>query len=177
MELEDLLADSSRKTAELAVNFVGNDEALFKKMLDFALLDRNHFSMRAARVIQMATAKHPELIKPFVPILVTLLSEFKVEGLRRSTLRILADYIDELTEKEDGTLMDACFKFILDFNQKPAIIVYSMDILYALSNKYPDIKPELISCIENQLPVSSAGIKSRSQKMLRKLYQELEVRS
>ena len=33
MELEDLLFDSSRRTADIAVNTIGSNPGLFKKML------------------------------------------------------------------------------------------------------------------------------------------------
>ena len=49
-----------------------------------------------------------------------------------------------------------------------------MEIIYKISQLYPEIKNELISTVENMMPRSSFGIKSRGRKLLKKLYREVE---
>ncbi len=169
MELEDLLADSSRKTVDIAVSFIGDDPVLFQKMLDFALLDKYPYAMRAARVIQVISEANPIRLAPFIDTIVLAMPHFKTGGLNRSMLRVLAFHIDEMSEEQLGILVDVCFRNVLNSKEKPAIKVYSMDILYEISNLYPDIKHELISSIEAQYPISSVGIKSKSRKMLKRL--------
>ncbi len=177
MELEDLLVDSSKITADMAVHTIGEDPVLFQKVLDFALEDRDVFAQRASRVIQLSATKYPFLIKPHLNNIITSFPEFRNGGLKRNMLRYLSKHTKELTEEQHGILFDVCYMFLMNSEEKPSIIVYSMDILYDISNQYPDLKNELISCIENKMPTASAGIKSRSKKMLKKLYDEIEVRS
>lgn len=174
MELEDLLADSSRKTVDIAVSFIGENPDLFKKMLDFALLDKYPYAMRAARVIQVISEANPNKVIPYIDTIVHAMPHFKTGGLNRSMLRILSYHCKKMSEEQLGILTDVCFKNLLNSNEKPAIKVYSLDILYEISNLYPDIKPELISSIETQLPRSSIGIKSKSRKMLKKLRLEIK---
>jgi len=173
MELEDLLADSSRKTVDIAVQFIGDDSVLFRKMLDFALLDKYPYAMRAARVIQVIAEANPPRAVPYIDTIVQAMPGFKTGGLNRSMLRVLSYHCKKMSEEQLGILTDICFKNVLNSNEKPAIKVYSMDILYEISNLYPDLKRELISSIEAQLPRSSVGIKSKSRKMLKKLYNEI----
>ena len=175
MELEDLLVDSSKITADMAVHTIGEDPVLFQKVLDFALEDRDVFAQRASRVIQLSAIKYPHLIKPHLNKIIKSFPDFRNSGLKRNMLRHLSKHTMELTEEQHGILLDVCYKFIMSSDEKPAIKVYSMDILYDISNQYPDLKKELISCIENIMPTASEGIKSRSKKMLKKLYQEIEV--
>ncbi len=167
MELEDLLIDSSRITADMAVHTIGENQALFKKVLDFALEDNNQYAMRAARVIHLTATNHPELIRPYLNKIIHALSGFKNDGLKRSMTRILSEHCTELNEESHWILIDVCFNYLMDPNEKIALKIYSMDILYNISQQYPDIKKELISCIENQLPYASAAIKSRGEKMIR----------
>lgn len=175
MELEVLLVDSSKITADMAVFTIGDDPVLFKKVLDFALEDKDVFAQRASRVVQLCAVKFPFLMKPHLNRIITSLPGFQNGGLKRNILRLLSQRTDQFTEEQQGILLDVCYKFIMNSEEKPAIKVYSMDILYDISNQYPDLKKELISCIENQMPTASAGIKSRSKKMLKKLYKETEV--
>ena len=176
MELEKLLIDSSKITADMAVHTIGDNPVLFKKVLDFALEDRDVFAQRASRVIQLCTSKYPHLIQPHLNEIITSLPGFQNGGLKRNVLRLLSQRTNEFTEEQQGILLDVCFKFIMNSDEKPAIKVYAMDILYDISNQYPDLKNELISTIKSQMPTASAGIKSRSQKMLKKLYKEIEAR-
>ena len=117
------------------------------------------------------------MIKPHINRIITALPGFQNDGLKRNMLRLLSKHTNDLTEEQNGILLDVCLKYLMDSDEKPAIKVYSMDILYDISNKYPDLKKELISCIENKISAASAGIKSRSKKMLKKLHKEIEVRS
>lgn len=177
MELEDLLVDSSKITAEMAVHTIGDNPVLFKKVLDFALEDKAKYAQRASRVIQKSATKYPDLIRPYFKQIVNAFPDFQNVGLKRNMLRLLSKHYKELNEEQQGILLDVCFNYLMNSNEKPAVIVYSMDILYEISNQFPDLKMELISCIENQMPTASAGIKSRSKKMLKKLQKEIEVRS
>jgi hypothetical protein len=159
----------------MAVYTIGDDPVLFQKVLDFALEDKDVFAQRASRVIQLVAQDYPHLIKPHLNHIIVSFPDFQNGGLKRNMLRLLSKYTEELTEENHVILLDICLKYLLNSDEKPAIKVYSMDILYDISNRYPDLKKELISCIENQMPNASAGIKSRSKKMLKKLYKEIEA--
>ena len=52
-------------------------------------------------------------------------------------------------------------------NEPIAVKAFSMTVIFNLSKKYPDIVPELKASIEYLMPNASAGIKSRSNKILR----------
>ena len=94
------------------------------------------------------------------------------EGPRRSFLKILADVPCDLNEDQKGMLANVCFDWIQSENQPVAIKVYCMQILAGIAESEPDLKPELISVIEEQIPRGSAGIKAQGKKILKKLYKE-----
>jgi hypothetical protein len=174
LDLEDLLFDSSRRTADIAVGLIGDNPEIFKKFLDFALDDKTPYAMRAARVVQLSSHQHPELIRPYLKEIIHKLPYLKSDGLRRGFLKIFTERSLDLDEESFGILADTTFNCLNNPAEKPAMKVYSMEILFRISDFYPEIKPELISTIENQLPHSTAAIKSAGKKLLRKLYIQTE---
>jgi hypothetical protein len=174
MDLEDILYDSSRRTAEIAVSAIGNNPDIFEKFFEYAMLDKGRFAMRAARVIQLASHRHPELIRPYMKEIIQKLPFIKTEGLKRGFLKILTERSFQFDEETMGILVTHSFEILANPAEKPAMKVYALEILYSISKYYPDIKPELISSIENLMPRSSAAVKSVGKRLLKKLYFELQ---
>lgn len=173
MDLKDLFSDSYRKTADLAVAYIGSDPVRFKLVLEFALEDDGQYAMRAARAINLSSFRHPQLIRPFLPLLVNKLGSFQNDGLKRGMLKTLFQRSYEYSDDVFGRLVDICFQFVNDPGEKVAIKIYALELLYRSSISYPEIKPEIISTIENIMPMASRGIQSRGKKMLKILYREI----
>jgi hypothetical protein len=172
-DLYDLLFDSSTKVAVSATKVVGEDPARFQAMLEFALRDEKQFAMRAIRVINFVTEKYPELILPYLSRLINGMPNYKTIGLKRGVAKILSENYFNYNEDDAGILVDTCFNWLNDSAEPIAMKIYSMEILYRVSKTYPDIKPELISSIENELPRESAAIRGRGRRILKKLYKEV----
>lgn len=169
MDLKDLLSDSSRRTIDVGVDFIGKDPERFNLMLNFALEDNGRFAMRAARVINISSTINPELIKPHLSVLADNINDYNNNGLRRGVLKTIAEMEFNYNDDVMGKLVDSCFQFFNDPGEEVAIRVYALEILYRASLKFPEIRPELVSCMEHELPRSSAGIRSRCKKVLKKL--------
>lgn len=70
-------------------------------------------------------------------------------------------------------MLDFCIHHFTTAEEPIAVRVHAMQILYNISETEPDFKPELIHIIEHELEYhSSAGIKSRGGKLLKKLRKE-----
>jgi len=168
-DLKKLLSDSSRFTVDVATNLIDRNPEIFSKMLDFALLDLGAYSMRAARVVYFSSLRHPGLIRPYLPALVQKLSGMKNDGLKREMTKTIAVQPLQYDEETAGSLVDTCFAFMNSQQEKVAVKVYAMEILFKLSEIYPDLRQELICSIEYMMPEASAGMKSRGRKYLTKL--------
>ncbi len=174
MDLEDLFFDSSRRTIDIAVNTIDDNPDVFKKILDFALEDKGKFAQRAARAIQMTSVKHPRLATPHLKDIINGMSGFKTGGLKRSMAKMISEIEWDFDEETLGILAETCFKWVNDTNEEIAIKIYSQDILYRITNIYPELKNELIHTLDTQMPRSSVAIKSRSRKMIKKLRKEID---
>lgn len=166
------LADSSRKLADLTANMVYENPSLLKPLLEIAWYEAEPLSQRASRVVSICSGNYPEMIIPYVSEVIQKLSIQKSEGSRRNFLKIFADGNFKIKSKEKGLLMNSCFGFLTG-NYSVAVKVYSMEILYKLSVDLPEIQRELYEVLNNQKEESSAGYKSRAQKILKRINQNL----
>jgi hypothetical protein len=169
----ELLGDSSRITADIAVEFILEHPQFFEEALDLSLADKPLISMRASRVVQLAAERKKELIAPFLDRITESLSSLKETGALRSLLKILSAHTHSLSEQHSGILLNDCFGWLESASCPIAIQVYSLEILYNISNTLPELKPELVVVLQTRKDSESAGIRSRARELLRKLYREI----
>jgi hypothetical protein len=170
MDFEAQLVDSSRFIAELVAANVGNDAGHFKKLMDLSFSRKQKVSMRASRAAIFCVEKFPHLIEPYLDKIIRLLP--KDECVRKNFMKILAEIPLEFTEDQLGILIESCFEMLLSDKSSIANKAYSMELLYKISEIEPDLKIELISAIEEQIPKGSSGIKVIGRRLLKKLYSE-----
>ncbi len=163
------LADSSRVLAELTASMVYDNVELLKPLIEVSLLDEDPWSQRASRVIRICGCRFPELFRPHCSPILKRLNGIKSEGVVRNFLRIIEDNTIHLTKKDKSILLNLCFDYLTG-NFSVALKVYSMQILYNLSLDIPEIGAELSRLIEQNLPDSSPGYRSRGEKILKKLH-------
>ena len=112
------------------------------------------------------------MAKPFLPRLINNLDRFHHDGLKRHSLRILSRH--KIPDNQKVIVIDFCFKMLTLF-EAAAIKVHAMQILYNLSQEESDLKPELISAIEQAVVEGTTGVKNRGHRMLKKLYKEVNA--
>lgn len=150
-------------------DIVLNDLGLFDELFKIVISNREPISRRAIWSLDYCIEKSPKLLKDSQKIqLIEMLESFCHEGLLRHSLRILARY--HIPDSHQGKLINFCFDILLNQKSSIASKAWSMEILYDFSLKEPEIKPELIAAIEFQRETTSAGIKNKIGKMLKKLH-------
>jgi hypothetical protein len=160
------LVDSSRLVADMLVKDIGNEDSKFHEMLTIALLDEYPISMRAARVIALCTEQNPKLMESYISQLIYSLGTLRIDGVKRSFLKIIAETTIIPDEESIGILTDLAFTWLDDTKQAIAIRYYCVDILLKVSNLYPEIGDELQILLKNLLEGESPGLKSKSKKVL-----------
>jgi hypothetical protein len=170
--IEFLSIDSSRLNADLLVEKFEEDHGIFKTILDVMYQDTYPLSMRASRVVWLIAKKYPSFIYPYLPVFIKKMSHFKVDGVRRNILAILADI--PLPDIDMGLLFDACYNWLESEKEPVAIRGNAITILYKISEKEPELKAELIELFEAQLPCNSKGIETKIKDMLQKLRKEVK---
>lgn len=112
MKIEELLPDSYRKTAELATQFIIENPAFIK--LFIAELDKQEpvIAMRLSRVIALCNDQKPELILPYIELLLNLLIRTKNNAIIRNILYVFQKSWKKLNEDDFGKLLDKCFNYM-----------------------------------------------------------------
>jgi len=173
---ESKLVDSSRLVADMLVQEIGDEVSKFNEMLTLSLKDKYPVSMRAARVIALCAERNPKLIEPFFNQFILPLKILKVDGVKRSFLKILAETSLIYDEESAGILTDIAFSWLEDSRQAISIRYYCIEILLKVSKQYPEIGNELQEMLEDLLKDSSSGIKSKSRKVINFLKKQKTIK-
>jgi len=167
MKLRDsILKEHSRKNCHRIVYWVGGIQERFDQLFQLFLGDDYRVVQRAAWPLSYCVEAHPRLISKHLG---KLISNLKKQGLhnavKRNSVRLL-QFI-EIPVGLHGDLMNICFSYIADPDEKPAVKAFSLGVLQKLSSKYPEIKNELKLIINERWEYESAAFRSRGRKILR----------
>lgn len=171
-----LLLEMSRRNTDLVADLVFQKPELFEEL--FLVFARNEepISRRAAWVLDTVSEQYPELLAPHLDEITDLLPKFSHDGLKRHSLRMLA----RLPLPDDdrlGELITICFNWLLSPVEAVSAKIYSMDLLYRVSQIEPDLKQELADSIEWRINEGTPGYQHRGRKMLKQLNAEINNRT
>jgi hypothetical protein len=163
------LGDSGRRTADLAVEAVGNNPAYFRRLVDISFTEPYPACMRAARVAQLSCEQHPALILPHVEEVITRIEGHKVSGVKRSYLKVISDNFDMAKPEDPGKLVQMCFDWLISPKEDPSIRIYAAEIIYQVTLREPDLKNELVTVLEEVVTEDITSIRNRGKKILARL--------
>jgi 8-oxo-dGTP diphosphatase len=160
----------TRQEAEWLATSAIENPAVFDKLLEYSFSDDDKLAFRSSWTLTKVCDKYPELIYPHMDIVIGALANLENESAMRSLLRIISlSDMERISEKNHGILADHCFGLLRSGFSAIAIKAYSMEILYRLVLKYPELRNELAATISMLQPEGSAGIVSRGRQILKKL--------
>lgn len=163
---EELEKEHSKAQALRIANYAVQNKKQFRELMDCYTDIDYRLSQRAAWSVSWAARNKPDMIKPYMGVLVKRLQEPGVHpAVIRNAVRVL-EAID-IPEPYHGQIMNACFGFIENPATPAAIKAFSLTILDRLSATYPEIKPELILIIEERWDTETAAFRSRGRKILK----------
>lgn len=170
--LQDLLVPGTgRDHADMLVEAALQNSEFFASLVKVYLSNTEPHSRKAAWVIDLCVEKDPGMISPYIGEMIRMLEKFSHDGLKRHTLRMLMHV--PLPEEELGTLVKTCFEWLVTPSESVAVKVYSMEILYSVSQSETDLKKELADSIEWRLDEENAGFRNKGLKILKKLSREI----
>jgi 8-oxo-dGTP diphosphatase len=160
----------SMKEAEWIATSAIENPAIFNKLLEYSFSDDNKLAFHASWILTKVCDKYPELIYPHMSKIMDALGNLGNESAMRSFLRIISlSDLERISEKHHGILADQCFSLLRSGFSAVAVKAYSMEILYKLVLKYPELRNELSVTIKMLQPEGSAGILARGRQILKKL--------
>ncbi|TAL61448.1 MAG: hypothetical protein EPN85_04705 [Bacteroidetes bacterium] len=162
---KELLREHSKRQANRIARYACRSNSNFKELIQCYSSHDYVLAQRAAWSVSIAGRMNPKLVAPHIKYLVDVISRKDVHNaVIRNSVRILEAI--NIPKKYQGKVMQACFGFLENYSVPGAIKAYSMTTLYNLSKKYPEIKGELKSIIEDRREQETPAFKSRGRKIL-----------
>jgi 8-oxo-dGTP diphosphatase len=160
----------SMQEAEWIATSAIENPAIFEKLLEYSFSGDNKLAFRSSWTLTKVCDRYPEMIYPHLSTIIEALPNIENESAMRSLLRIISlSDMERISEKLHGLLADQCFSLLRSGFSAIAIKAYSMEILYRLVLKYPELRNELTATISMLQPEGSAGIVARGRQILKKL--------
>lgn len=165
---EQILEEHSKANCNAIVQWIGNSQQRFDQLFDLFLKDEYRVVQRAAWPLSYAVIAHPEFIKKHFSKLLKNLDKPGIHNsVKRNTVRLMQDI--QIPEKFHGQVMNICFDFISSPDEAVAVKAFALTVLENLSKKYPEIKSELKTIIEDRWDYESAAFRARGKKILKSL--------
>ena len=165
---KQLLKEQSKKNCNLIIGFIGSNNVRFEELVQVYLEGPYRVTQRAAWPLSYCVQRHPLLVVPHLKSLLDFVSRSNSPvAVKRNTMRLL-QFI-EIPGKWQGKVANICFGFMANHKETIAVQVFAMTVLFNLAKAHPEIGRELEVLIEDRLPYSSAGFRSRGIKILKQL--------
>lgn len=161
------LAHSKLFTTQIAEE-INTHPKRMEELMDIFKKGPKELQQRAAWVVSVVAEKNPHLLQKYLRLFIELLGQpGKHDAINRGICRSLQ--FMAIPEKHEGKVLDLMFLLMRSGKEPIAVKVFAMQVAANLSEKYPDIAPELKSTITAMLPDGSAGIKSRGKNILKRM--------
>lgn len=171
MDIENELSKDFSKARVIHIaDKIGADEDRFAKLMEIFLRGTYIFTQKAAWVISECADRYPFLIIPFFRHFIDKLQEAHASDSVKRNIISVWQHVD-IPEEYIGEVYDLCYGY-MNSNESIAVRAFSITVCYNITQKLPELKPELILTLEDLLIKNQDGspaIKSRAKKILTQL--------
>lgn len=162
---EEILKEHSKNQAVFLSEYIGSDQKKFDELISYMLSDESVLAQRAAYTFSYTAENDLSLVKKHLAKLIAQLKIDSHNAVHRNILRILSQL--DIPEKHMGMLTDICFNFLINPKEVIALRAFSMEVLYKITLKEPDLAEELVLTIKDGLPFATAAYKSKAKKIIK----------
>jgi len=174
LEFDSFLLSNQKYVKQDIVRFVEERGIYVDYLRERCLsISKERIVWRSAWVLAELIKRNHDVIsdkEEFVVEIIEKLSFFETPGQVRELLKVLLIYFSYIPESKYAVLINVCFVFLQDKYTDVSFKVHGMQLLYNISEKYPEIKRELRMVLEDIVKYEKKGVQSRALKILRKLF-------
>lgn len=163
---EAILKERSKKQRDLIVRWIGKDPGRFTELISLFLQGDYRVTQRAAWPLSTCAMAHPQLIQAQLPALVAHLHQKDLpNAVKRNVVRLLQTV--EIPPELEGSVLTLCMDYLASDLEPVAVKAFSLKVLERLSQKYPEILPEIRYMILAQLQRQSPAFRVRARVFLK----------
>ncbi len=166
-----LLREHSKSQCLKIAGYISDDQQKFDALVRALLAGPYRVTQRAAWPLSVCIERFPVLAKPHFATFIDVLSRDTHVAVRRNVLRSLQFL--KIPVRYHGKMVEIC-DVLLREQEPVAIQVFAMSIWAQIAEAHPDLQAELCSLLEEKLPFSSAGYRSRATKILRRFNRKVQ---
>lgn len=166
-QLEELLLSPRlMHHAQMMSAWVGNSSKRFDALASLVYGDDPVLAQKAAWPMTYISGAHPEWIQKHLP---ALLAATKKPGVHTAIVRSVVRSLQfvSIPQSLHGEVMDSCFRYIEDINEKPAVKAFALTVLHHLSKQYPDILPEIREIVASRMDLETPAFRVRARVFLK----------
>lgn len=173
MKIEDILFDSSRAAADMAVDIIRQQPALFEDAYRLCMAQKGVMALRTARVVQLVAEEHPGIFRPYFPDMVHSLHMLRHSSVKRCMMKVLTFY--DLTDEEElhGLIIDAAFMRMNEPGEDVSTRAYAMRVIRRFLKIYPEISGEYIAALKFLTTNAKETLSNYAEKLLKEVYREV----
>lgn len=150
IELSEVLVKGMGKHVVDKLAAQANDDpVLYRELLDVLETQETTPAMKASWVLANAARLDKAPAQKHGSRFLQLLFNARIGGVQRELMKVLE--VVELSDEEEGRFVDLCFQLLRQPGLDVGIRYYGLRILRQKVKKYPDLKPELITSLEEVL--------------------------
>jgi hypothetical protein len=168
MDLKALLGCKNNKTAyESNIANIEKYPDKFAELMECFFDKDIRICQNASWPVSYVGTKFPELLLPYLPLMIKNLENPVHDAVVRNTVRTWQNMI--IPEEYLGEIYEKCFNYLIEPKIAIAIRAFSMTVCANIAMNIPELKQELFIAISEQIEMGSPGIRSRGQKILKSL--------
>ncbi len=159
---------------EITLKKISESPADFPTLMQVALYSKDPNSWRAIYLADRIHDLHPEWLAPYLSKIIEQLKVENHHGKLRHFLKLVS--LNPIPEKYFGFLLDHCLGTFTSDKEPIANRVHAMQILFNISESEPELKPELLEIIQQEMEHHpTPGIRSRGKKLVAKLQRQINA--
>ena len=167
-EIESILAvGQSRKMANTVIDIILQDESRIDELMQCFFSDHLRTCQHAAWPVGILAEKHPTILLPYLPRMVSNLDEPKHDAVVRNTLRTFQFMV--IPEELQSEVYDRCLEYLSNPKYPIAFTAFGMTVCADIAMQDPELREEVIAAIDYRMPHGSSGIRARGAKEKRRL--------
>jgi hypothetical protein len=166
-------SNASIKSRQGITNIVLLNQELLKDVIKLTTDIEYKFHYKAVWITELIAETSSNLLSPFVDDLLAVAPKYKhesaIRGISRALFFICKSKAVKLTEQQQNKCIEICFDWLINSKIRIAPKVFAIYTLELFYNKYPWVKKDLVSIIENDYQNQSSGYKAAAKRVLKNI--------
>ncbi|MFK7809438.1 MAG: hypothetical protein AB8F74_16665 [Saprospiraceae bacterium] len=164
-----LLKEHSKENTLQIVDYIGQSTKRYAQLWQLVKTAEPPVPQRASWVLDHSPISYSKKVLPFLSEMIDEIQNLEHhDAIRRNVMKILAATSD-IPEDQSAVLFDFCVELVINKNTAIAIKAFAMDVMVNIAMPFEELRNEVKVVLEDQVKHGSKGVKSRANKLLKKL--------